>query len=96
MSPDLRDRLDQALASEHGVTLDFDSPAAARSFRMSVYAARRHEAKQNAAVYPAGDALHNASIYDTLTLRITGSSVRIEPRKQMPEAKPIPQKKPHG
>lgn len=89
MSPDLRDRLDQALASATGVTLTFESPDQARSFRMAVYAARRHDASKNVAVYPAGDPLHGVSVYDSLTLRIAGSSVHIEHRKPMPEAKPI-------
>lgn len=88
---DIRDRLDQALASETGISIDFLTQREAKAFRMALYAFRRQDARHCATIYPEGHALHGRSPYDILLIRIEDeSSVIIEPRRPVPPAKPIP------
>lgn len=71
-------RLDQALASSDGVTIDFDRPMDAVRFRMRAYARRR-------ALHAKG----NAS-YDPLVIRIVPpATVLIEHSRPIPAAEPL-------
>lgn len=87
---EIRDRLDQALASDGGVSILFPSGREAKAFRMALYTFRRQDTRHNATMYPEDHALHSSSIYDTLLVRLEGATVLIEPRRPLPPAKPLP------
>ncbi len=76
---DIRLRLDQALASPNGVTLAFDRPEDAKSFRMACYVYRRRLIRTN-----------KFTPYDDLVIRLTPpATILIEPRRPLPAATAI-------
>lgn len=79
-------RLDEALASTDGITLDFDRFEDARRFRMRIYARRRALAAKSRA--SGGNGL---IAYDNLIVRIVPpATLVIEPSRPIPAAQPLP------
>lgn len=66
--------MDAALADDRGIAVKMESFDAANHFRMRCHQARKIDRSLNAETYEKGHALHRASQYDRLTLKIRNSA----------------------
>ena len=75
--PDVEKLFDQALASDKGLRLTFETQAQAtyNSGRFNNY--RKLLRKENRRIYPADDPRHNGTAYDGLQVRLRGNEVHI-------------------
>lgn len=68
--PDVRQLFEQALASEKGLRLTFESPEQATFNAGRFNAFRVQDRKENARIYPADHHLHAKSPYDGLMVQV--------------------------
>jgi hypothetical protein len=92
-SSDVRDLLDQALATPRGLRVSFPTPEAANAIRMRIYALRKHDSSESRKIYPPDHPTYNRTPYDSLIVRVVGSadgaSLVIEPAPAIPPATPL-------
>jgi hypothetical protein len=67
---DIRDMFDRALNSAKGIKVRQNTRSEAVSLRARFNYYRKLNRQENAGTYPKEHSLHNASVYDTLILRI--------------------------
>lgn len=86
--PTARTLLDQALESERGIKVKFQSYSEAFKFRMNCYTVRSRERKESVKIYPIGHALHGSSPWDGLELIIRDEDGRTITKGQDAELGP--------
>lgn len=67
---DVRDALEQALASEKGVAIECPDHGAAIALRQRMNTFRKIDRSENRKVYPEDHPLHGNSNFDRLSLRV--------------------------
>lgn len=67
---DLRQLFDKAIESERGIDIRQKSSPAAMAFRHRLNSFRVNDRNDNAQIYPVGDPLHGASVYDAIVIRV--------------------------
>ena len=67
--PDVQKLFDQALASERGLRLTFETAQEATFNAGRFNAFRVRDRKENAKIYPADHLMHNTSVYDGLMIQ---------------------------
>lgn len=67
---DAYDLMDKAIQSKNGIRISVNDHAAAVTIRHRCYTARVKDRQANAKIYPAGEPMHNASVYDPITITI--------------------------
>lgn len=76
--PDIRNALDQALASAKGVRLKFPDDKAAMTFKGRVHSFRYQDRKENKKIYPEDHPMHGRSAYDPLMVKTEPTVVENE------------------
>ena len=67
---DALDLLDKAINSKNGIRITVHDHAAAITIRHRSYLARTKDRRANAKIFPPGNPMHNASVYDPITITI--------------------------
>lgn len=77
--PDCQRVFERAIDSKKGVRLTFKNERAAKTFAFRCNQFRKLDRKQNEKVYtePA-HTMHGASVYDTISVRVVGTTVLME------------------
>lgn len=75
---DVRTLLDQAIASEKGIRIHLETPAACIHLRHRAYAFRKMDRRNNREIFPPGHIQHGKSPYDSLMLTIEGTDLLVQ------------------